>query len=168
MLLIPRRSKRSRRLSGNSAKVEQRLLWRKLQFWHFYGYPANSFASSHRLSTIMNADRIMVITGGELVEEGSHEELIVANGKYAELWSKQIFVKTKDANSKDDEPAAKDDKGVDIVNDLPSEVAKVELAKVKPAAGSSTDDPASGESSGSEDSEDSTDTLVTPGHRKEV
>lgn len=116
----------------------------------------------------MNADRIMVITGGELVEEGSHEELIGANGKYAELWSRQIFVKTKDTNSKEDKPATKDRKVVDFVNDLPSEVAEVELAKVKATTGSSADDPASGESSGSEDSEDSTDTLVTPGHRKEV
>ena len=116
----------------------------------------------------MNADRIMVITGGELVEEGSHEELIRANGKYAELWSRQIFVKTKDAESKDDKPAAKGRRVVEIVNDLPSEVAKLELAKVKSTQDTSADDTGSGETSGSEDSEDSTDTLVTPGHRNEV
>jgi hypothetical protein len=120
----------------------------------------------------MNADRIMVVTGGELVEEGSHEELIRANGKYAELWSRQIFVKPKDddADSTDEsKPAAKGGKLPNIVNDLPSEVAKVELAKVKSTTDMSVDDTGSGESSGSEDSEDSTDTLVTPtGHRKEV
>lgn len=108
----------------------------------------------------MNADRIMVITGGELVEQGSHEELIQAKGKYAELWSKQIFVKPKD---EDETPAAHEN----IVNDLSSDIAELELAKAKCAQdGADTSD--EGDSSGSEDSEDSTDTLVTPGHKKEV
>jgi len=44
---------------------------------------------AHRLSTIKNADKIIVIDNGKLVEEGTHEELIVKNGKYATLYSRE-------------------------------------------------------------------------------
>jgi hypothetical protein len=44
----------------------------------------------------MNADIIFVVANGQVVEQGSHEELVAKNGKYAELWSKQIFVKPKE------------------------------------------------------------------------
>ncbi|KAI8629072.1 hypothetical protein F5Y19DRAFT_485011 [Xylariaceae sp. FL1651] len=55
-----------------------------------------TFIVAHRLSTVMNADIIFVVANGQVVEQGSHEELIAKNGKYAELWSKQIFVKPKE------------------------------------------------------------------------
>ncbi|KAI0477962.1 hypothetical protein F4859DRAFT_43473 [Xylaria cf. heliscus] len=55
-----------------------------------------TFIVAHRLSTVMNADTIFVVANGQVVEQGSHEELIAKNGKYAELWSKQIFVKPKE------------------------------------------------------------------------
>ena len=45
---------------------------------------------AHRLSTIQNADRIIVLKGGEIVEQGTHDELIKASGEYAEL-NKQQF-----------------------------------------------------------------------------
>ncbi|MBQ0124873.1 MAG: ABC transporter ATP-binding protein [Clostridiales bacterium] len=45
---------------------------------------------AHRLSTIKNADRIAVVSGGHVVEEGSHEELIAKNGEYAELYNLQF------------------------------------------------------------------------------
>ncbi|KKY38326.1 putative heavy metal tolerance protein [Diaporthe ampelina] len=57
-----------------------------------------TFIVAHRLSTIVNADRIVVVMNGEISEEGNHETLISAGGKYAELWSKQIFVKPKEPN----------------------------------------------------------------------
>jgi ATP-binding cassette subfamily B protein len=44
---------------------------------------------SHRFSTVRMADRILVLTGGRLVEEGSHEELVGAGGLYAELFQMQ-------------------------------------------------------------------------------
>ncbi|KAJ2982442.1 hypothetical protein NUW58_g6440 [Xylaria curta] len=55
-----------------------------------------TFIVAHRLSTVMNADIIFVVANGQVVEQGNHEELIAKNGKYAELWSKQIFVKPKE------------------------------------------------------------------------
>jgi len=44
---------------------------------------------SHRFSTVRMADRILVLTGGELVEQGSHEALVSAGGLYAELFGLQ-------------------------------------------------------------------------------
>ncbi len=44
---------------------------------------------SHRFSTVRMADRIVVLDGAQVVEVGSHEELIVAGGPYAELYDIQ-------------------------------------------------------------------------------
>ena len=45
---------------------------------------------AHRLSTIQNADRIIVLKEGEIIEQGSHKELIKASGEYAKLNHQQI------------------------------------------------------------------------------
>ena len=45
---------------------------------------------AHRLSSIKNCDKIIVIEHGKIVESGTHQELINLNGKYKELMEKQI------------------------------------------------------------------------------
>ncbi len=45
---------------------------------------------AHRLSTVKNADEIIVITGGEIEERGSHDELLSKNGTYASLYKQQF------------------------------------------------------------------------------
>lgn len=44
-----------------------------------------TFAIAHRLSTVMNADQILVIDNGELIERGTHTELVAKGGRYAKL-----------------------------------------------------------------------------------
>ena len=46
---------------------------------------------SHRVSTIRNADEIVVLHDGTIVEQGSHEELLAMNGHYTELYNKQLI-----------------------------------------------------------------------------
>ncbi len=49
-----------------------------------------SFVIAHRLSTIRNADVILVLKDGDIVEKGTHEELLAAGGFYAELYNSQF------------------------------------------------------------------------------
>ncbi|HAR83247.1 MULTISPECIES: ABCB family ABC transporter ATP-binding protein/permease [Sulfitobacter] len=44
---------------------------------------------AHRLSTVAEADRIVVLEQGEVVEQGTHDDLLARNGRYAQLWQRQ-------------------------------------------------------------------------------
>lgn len=48
-----------------------------------------SIVIAHRLSTIINADKIVVMDNGEIVEIGTHKDLLEKNGRYAELYNLQ-------------------------------------------------------------------------------
>ena len=49
-----------------------------------------SFVVAHRLSTIMEMDRILVMRDGNIIEQGSHAELMARGGFYAELFNSQL------------------------------------------------------------------------------
>ncbi|KAF2124031.1 ATP-binding cassette-type vacuolar membrane transporter-like protein Hmt1 [Dothidotthia symphoricarpi CBS 119687] len=48
-----------------------------------------TFVIAHRLSTVVEADQILVVEKGEIIERGTHRELLELGGKYHELWTKQ-------------------------------------------------------------------------------
>ena len=53
-----------------------------------------TFVIAHRLSTIRSADQILVMEGGEIVERGTHTELLELNGRYRQLYDKQYRLET--------------------------------------------------------------------------
>ncbi len=57
-----------------------------------------SFVIAHRLSTIRTADRICVIEKGQILESGSHEELLELQGHYQALYTRQ-FTEQKEARA---------------------------------------------------------------------
>ena len=49
-----------------------------------------SFVIAHRLSTIVDADKILVMQNGNIIEQGTHKELLAAKGVYEELYNSQF------------------------------------------------------------------------------
>ena len=49
-----------------------------------------SIIIAHRLSTIKNCDRILVIKRGEIIEDGSHHDLMIKRGFYFNLYTRQL------------------------------------------------------------------------------
>jgi ATP-binding cassette subfamily B protein len=54
------------------------------------GRPPKGFVIAHRLSTVREADLILVMRNGDIVEQGTHGELLQKNGFYADLYNSQL------------------------------------------------------------------------------
>ena len=64
--------------------------------------------STHRLTSVVDMDEIIVISGGRAIERGSHEELLAANGVYRKLWDDQSRAPHHAANDDDDDEDEED------------------------------------------------------------
>ncbi len=62
-----------------------------------------SLVIAHRLSTVVDADKILVLKAGEIVEEGTHLSLLAQQGEYAALWNAQQRDKDNNVNATDDQ-----------------------------------------------------------------
>ena len=69
-------------LDSESEKLIQKALWKLIE-------NKTAIVIAHRLSTIQKMDRIVVLENGEIVEQGSHKELLDKKGIYATLWKHQ-------------------------------------------------------------------------------
>lgn len=69
-------------LDSESEALIQEALWKLME-------GRTAIVIAHRLSTIQKMDRIIVLEDGCIIEQGSHKELLRANGKYAQLWNRQ-------------------------------------------------------------------------------
>ena len=71
-----------------------------------------TFVIAHRLSTIRSADQILVIEDGDVVERGTHEELMVVAGRYRELHDRQYRIEMNRFVNPGEDPATLPDGGV--------------------------------------------------------
>jgi len=80
-----------------------------------------TFVIAHRLSTIRSADQILVLEGGEIVERGTHDELLAAGGRYRQLYDKQYHFES--------------DRFINPGEDFTPEPPKTQLPPVRQPAG---------------------------------
>ncbi|ORY03739.1 hypothetical protein BCR34DRAFT_605114 [Clohesyomyces aquaticus] len=77
-----------------------------------------TFVIAHRLSTIVEADIILVVDQGQIIERGTHAELLEKGGKYAELWGKQTAGNHSAVPSKAPSTAGEDDAKPELLIDI--------------------------------------------------
>ena len=77
-------------LDEATSNVDTRTEWRIQRAMDKLMAGRTSFVIAHRLSTIRNADTILVLRDGDIVEKGTHEELLAAGGFYAQLYQSQF------------------------------------------------------------------------------
>jgi ATP-binding cassette, subfamily B, bacterial len=65
--------------------------------------------STHRLTSVVDMDEIIVISGGRAIERGSHQKLLAANGVYRKLWDDQSHKPHAEADKPDDDSEEDDD-----------------------------------------------------------
>ncbi|KAH3938455.1 hypothetical protein HBH98_251560 [Parastagonospora nodorum] len=84
-----------------------------------------TFVIAHRFSTIVDADQILVVEKGKIIERGTHQYLLLTSGKYSELWSKQTAGHLSEVNSKAPSKAnsakGDDDDGTSLIDITPAE-----------------------------------------------
>jgi ABC-type multidrug transport system fused ATPase/permease subunit len=85
-----------------------------------------TFVIAHRLSTVMDADLILVVDQGEIIERGTHDDLLRKGGKYYDLWTKQTEGKRSKASSI---MAGSREQDLILLNDLSVDTYQSELAK---------------------------------------
>ena len=64
------------------------------------GAGRTTISATHRLAAAVNSDRIVVLAGGRIVEEGTHAELLARGGIYSRLWDKQSGISVSDAGDR--------------------------------------------------------------------
>jgi ATP-binding cassette subfamily B protein len=69
--------------------------------------------STHRLTSVVEMDEIIVISGGRAIERGSHAELLSSNGVYRKLWDDQIHQPHGVPAQVDDDVSDEDDEDSD-------------------------------------------------------
>jgi len=73
-------------LDANNEKV----IMQNLEEFFMHGKPKTVVVVAHRLSTVKNADQIIVLEKGEIIEKGTHDELTQIKGAYYELVKNQL------------------------------------------------------------------------------
>ena len=65
--------------------------------------------STHRLTSVVEMDEIIVISGGKAIERGSHAKLLATNGVYRKLWDDQSHTPHQAGQAGDDDDDDEDD-----------------------------------------------------------